>query len=90
MQHEYSWKGKKIICGDFNNTAYSWAYRKLSKNKKDAFVEAGFGMGKSFRYIYPMRIDFILTDEKATVNQFKTFSKIKYSDHYPILTRIHW
>ena len=90
LQHEYSWKGKKIICGDFNNTAYSWVYQKLSKNKKDAFLEAGTGLGKSFRYMYPMRIDFIFTDNKATINQYKTYSDIKLSDHYPIMTRLHW
>ena len=26
LAHEKSWKGKKIILGDFNNTAYSWVY----------------------------------------------------------------
>ncbi|WP_299103862.1 endonuclease/exonuclease/phosphatase family protein [uncultured Tenacibaculum sp.] len=90
LKHEASWKGKKVMCGDFNNTAYSWVYQKLSKNKKDTFIEAGFGLGKSFRYAYPLRIDFILTDANATVNQFKTFHKIKFSDHHPILTRMHW
>ena len=90
LQHEYTWKGKKIICGDFNNTAYSWAYNKLANHKKDAFLEAGFGLGKSFRYIYPMRIDFILTDKKATVNQYKTYNNIKLSDHYPIMSRLNW
>ena len=65
-------------------------YQKLSKNKKDAFLEAGIGIGKSFRYIYPMRIDFILTDKNATVNQYKSFNDIKLSDHYPIMSRINW
>ncbi|CAM1339684.1 Endonuclease [Tenacibaculum aestuarii] len=89
-QHEATWKGKKVICGDFNNTAYSWAYNQLATDKKDAFIEAGMGMGKSFRYIYPMRIDFILTDKKATINQFKTYGDIKLSDHYPVMARLHW
>ncbi len=90
LQHEFSWKGKKIVCGDFNNTAYSWVYNQLTKNKKDAFIAAGIGIGKSFRYAYPMRIDFILTDDKATINQYKTYSTIKLSDHFPIMTRLHW
>ncbi len=90
LQHQYSWKGKKIICGDFNNTAYSWVYKKLANNNKDTFIESGIGLGKSFRYPYPMRIDFILTDPNATVNQYKTYSNIKLSDHYPIMTRLHW
>nr|WP_299033369.1 endonuclease/exonuclease/phosphatase family protein [uncultured Tenacibaculum sp.] len=89
-QHEATWKGKKIICGDFNNTAYSWAYKQLATNKKDAFIEAGMGMGKSFRYIYPMRIDFILADKNTTINHFKTYTDLELSDHHPIMTRLHW
>ncbi len=90
MQHEYSWKGKKIICGDFNNSAYSWVYKKLANNKKDAFIERGIGLGKTFRYVYPMRIDFILTNEDANINQFKTYNKVKLSDHFPIMSRLNW
>lgn len=89
LAHEKQWKGKKIVCGDFNNTAYSWVYNQISKNKKDAFLEAGKGFGKTFNYWFPMRIDYILTDENAIVNQFKNFSE-KYSDHYAIAASVSW
>ncbi|TCI90782.1 endonuclease [Tenacibaculum sp. M341] len=89
LQHEKQWNGKKVICGDFNNTSFSWVYRQISKNKKDAFDEAGIGFGKSFNYFFPMRIDFILTDKKTQINNFKTYSK-KYSDHFPIMSRINF
>ena len=89
LTHEQRWKGKKIVCGDFNNTSYSWIYNQIAKNKKDAFIEAGKGFGKTFHYWFPMRIDFILTDETLDINQFKTFS-VKYSDHFPIQARINW
>lgn len=89
LTHEKQWKGKKIVCGDFNNTAYSWVYNKISKNKKDAFIEAGKGFGRTFNYTFPMRIDFILTDKNAIVNQFITFD-IKHSDHFPIQAKINW
>ncbi len=89
LKHQKKWKGKKIICGDFNNTAYSWVYKQLIRNKKDAFLEAGEGFGRTFRYWFPMRIDFILVDGSINVHQFKNFS-VEYSDHFPILARVNW
>ncbi len=89
LAHEKKWKGKKIIGGDFNNTSYSWVYKQISKNKKDAFIESGTGFGKTFDYWFPMRIDFILTDENAIINNFTTFSE-KNSDHFPIQAKINW
>lgn len=89
IKHEQQCKSKKIICGDFNNTAYSWVYKQIANNKKDAFIDAGKGFGKTFNYFFPTRIDFILTDTETTINYFKTFDK-KYSDHYPIMARIHF
>ena len=89
LKHEAQWKGKKIVCGDFNNTSYSWMYNRISENKKDAFIEAGKGFGKTYNYWFPLRIDFILTDNKAIINQFVNFSE-KHSDHFPIQARINW
>lgn len=88
LAHEKLFKGKKIICGDFNNTAFSWVYHQVKNNKKDAFIEAGNGFGKSFDYPFPMRIDFILVDNTIAVNNFTTFDK-KFSDHFPIMARIN-
>ncbi|MFK8061471.1 MAG: endonuclease/exonuclease/phosphatase family protein [Polaribacter sp.] len=89
VAHEQQWQGKKIISGDFNNTAYSWVYKQISEGKKDAFLEAGKGFSKTYNYWFPMRIDFILTDNSASINQYKTYSK-NYSDHFPISARINW
>ena len=89
LAHEKGWKGKKIVAGDFNNTSYSWVYNQISKDKKDAFIEAGKGFGKTFNYWFPMRIDFILTDENAIINRFNSFSE-ENSDHFPILAKINW
>ncbi len=87
LEHEKLWSGKTIVCGDFNNTAFSWVYKQISKNKQDAFKEAGKGLGKTFDYLYPLRIDFILPNQDFEVNNFKTF-EVPYSDHYPILARL--
>ncbi len=79
-----------ILGGDFNNTAFSYIYRKLKGDRRqDAFVEAGKGFGFTWHYKYfPFRIDFLLIDKAFFVREFNTFKHIKYSDHYPIKTLI--
>jgi len=89
MKHQNETTFKSIICGDFNNNAFSWVYHQLKKDKNDAFEIAGKGFGKTFDYIFPLRIDFILTDEEIEINHFKTF-KVNYSDHYPIMARLQF
>lgn len=74
-----------IITGDFNDIPNSYSYFTIRKNLKDAFIEKGFGLGKTFRFISPtLRIDFILIDPGMKVRQYKKI-KVPYSDHYPIL-----
>ncbi len=87
QEHQAKSPYKTIICGDFNNTAFSWVYNQLKKNKKDAFKVAGKGFGKTYDYPFPFRIDFILVNENIQINHFKTYNE-KYSDHYPIMARI--
>ena len=81
---------KNLVCGDFNNTSFSYVYRKMQINMKDAFVERGGGLGTTFLFDnYPMRIDFILTSSKLEVLKFET-GKNSFSDHYPISATIGW
>lgn len=89
--HQKDCSYKKIILGDFNNTAYSYIYKQFKEQGyADAFEEAGNGFGKTFNFkFFPLRIDFILLDEKIEVNSFKNFSK-KLSDHYPIKATVSW
>ncbi|AUC22939.1 endonuclease [Polaribacter sejongensis] len=89
LAHEQQWKGKKIVCGDFNNTSYSWVYNQIAKGKKDTYIESGKGFGKTYNYWFPMRIDFILTDNNAISNKFTTYTE-KYSDHFPVMAKINW
>lgn len=82
---------KTMILGDFNNTAFSYIYRYIKGDRfKDAFLEAGFGFGKSFNLSYfPLRIDFMLLEEDFRVKKFEVF-RIELSDHYPILIELDW
>ncbi len=36
-----------IVCGDFNDTPASYAYRKISRSLQDCFLQAGAGHGKA-------------------------------------------
>ena len=77
-----------IVCGDFNNTAYSYVYRKVRGDKlNDAFQEAGKGFGRSFNFFYPFRIDFILPDKSFRVRSFKTHY-LPLSDHFALTTNL--
>lgn len=79
---------KTLLCGDFNNTSYSYVYRLLKGELQDAFEISGSGFGSTFDFKYfPLRIDYIFTDPKLKVGQFTTYD-LPYSDHFPILTEI--
>ncbi|WP_178989150.1 endonuclease/exonuclease/phosphatase family protein [Winogradskyella schleiferi] len=89
LAHKSKTKHKTIVTGDFNNTAFSYIYRKIIGNDlKDTFEEAGNGFGRTYDFkFFPMRIDFILADNNFKVNGFKTFDNV-LSDHYPIKTTL--
>lgn len=78
-----------IVCGDMNNSAFSYVYRSIRGNLKDTFEDAGIGFGEtySFKY-YPARIDYIFSDPKMKVQHFESFPNFLNSDHFPIMTRL--
>ena len=79
-----------ILAGDFNNTAFSYIYKRLKNGMNDAFQERGNGLGTSFYFNkYPLRIDFILVSEELEILDF-TNRKESFSDHYPIISTIAW
>ncbi|WP_282135115.1 endonuclease/exonuclease/phosphatase family protein [Seonamhaeicola maritimus] len=88
LMHKKQCKYKMVVCGDFNNTAFSYVYRKIKGDFQDAFKEAGSGFGRTHDFkIFPVRIDFIFADEAFNVNGFTSFSE-HYSDHYPIMATL--
>ena len=88
LLHKSQCAYKIIICGDFNNTAYSYVYRKIRGNLNDTFKEAGSGFGRTYDFkFFPVRIDFIFADDSFIVNTFKTYDN-DLSDHYPIMTSL--
>ena len=83
-------KKPSIICTDLNNNAFSRVYKRLKADRLDAFVLSGKGLGTTYRLAYfPFRIDFIFTDKKFKVVNFKTHD-LKLSDHKPISALLDW
>jgi endonuclease/exonuclease/phosphatase family metal-dependent hydrolase len=78
-----------IICGDMNNSAFSYVYRNIKGKLKDGFEEAGVGFGATYKFkYYPARIDYILADDKMKVKKFENFSDFENSDHFPIMSKL--
>ncbi|GGG57817.1 endonuclease/exonuclease/phosphatase family protein [Bizionia arctica] len=85
LKHKASSPYKMIICGDFNNSAFSYVYKEVKGELKDAFKMAGNGFGRTYDFkFFPIRIDFILAESSFEFTDFKAFDN-KYSDHFPIL-----
>ncbi|WP_235906083.1 endonuclease/exonuclease/phosphatase family protein [Patiriisocius marinistellae] len=90
LKHKEQSPHPVVVAGDFNNTAFSYIYRKMQKGMKDAYVESGYGLGTTFKFdSYPMRIDYIFTSEMVDVLEFKTKEET-FSDHYPIKATVGW
>jgi endonuclease/exonuclease/phosphatase family metal-dependent hydrolase len=88
-EHEKECKYPIIICGDMNNSAFSYVYRNIKGKLKDSFEEAGKGFGATYKFkYYPARIDYIFADETMEVKQFETFPDFQNSDHYPIMAKL--
>ena len=75
-----------IVVGDFNDTPLSYTYSRLSRGRKDSFLEVGKGFGATYCSLWPMlRIDYILYPETLKARWYDR-GDVKYSDHYPILS----
>ncbi|HZH70062.1 MAG TPA: endonuclease/exonuclease/phosphatase family protein [Flavobacteriaceae bacterium] len=88
--HKHQSPHKTIVTADMNNTAFSYNYRKLNTGMNDAFAKSGSGLGTTFvLQNIPLRIDFILADQRFDINKFTTFSE-DLSDHFPISALLSW
>jgi endonuclease/exonuclease/phosphatase family metal-dependent hydrolase len=88
-EHKKDCKYPIIICGDMNNSAFSYVYRSIKGKLKDSFEEAGKGFGATYKFrYYPARIDYIFVDEKIKVKKFESFPEFINSDHFPVMARL--
>lgn len=79
---------ESFVCGDFNDNPMSYSYNRLTRGRKDAFVEAGHGFGATFSRLWPMlRIDYILLPERFRTMMYETL-RVPFSDHYPVVAEV--
>ena len=77
-----------FVCGDFNDNPMSYSYYRMTRGRKDSFVEAGSGFGATFARMWPLlRIDYILLPERFRTLQHAT-PRLGFSDHYPVVTTV--
>ena len=80
-----------LIVGDMNTTPVSYTYRILQRGMRDAFLESSDGqLGHTFvKKSFGVRIDYILHSKQLSASGFD-IPHVDYSDHYPIITTIHY
>ena len=77
-----------FVCGDFNDNPMSYTYYRMTRDRKDTFVEAGNGFGATFAALWPMlRIDYILCPDSYVPITHET-PRQSLSDHYPVVAEI--
>lgn len=77
-----------FVCGDFNDNPMSYTYYRMTRGRKDAFVEAGDGFGATYATMWPiLRIDYVLFPERFKAVHHE-IPRVSYSDHYPVITEI--
>lgn len=77
-----------ILCGDFNEPPQTYVYKQTLSKLQDSFREKGMGIGSTYAGKIPfLRIDYIFTDRKHTVIDYKKLA-FPWSDHYPIISTI--
>ena len=77
-----------LFGGDLNDVPGSYAYWQLRGNRNDAFIEKGFGIGRTFMDLAPtLRIDHLFTSQRFEVAQCEVvYSSL--SDHLPVITDV--
>lgn len=84
-----------VLCGDLNDVPSSYSYVTIRGEFKDAFLEKGSGLGKTFMsgrsrflsWLPTLRIDYIFVDPGLEVMQYRQVTR-QLSDHRGLITDI--
>lgn len=75
-----------VFTGDFNDVPISFTYHTLKGGLSDAWLTNGFGLGRTFKFIYPtLRIDNIFFNDHFTALQVKRILSGPETDHHAVV-----
>ena len=79
-----------FVCGDFNDNPMSYTYHRMTRGRKDAFVSGGSGVGATYSRLWPLlRIDYVLVPDRFKAECYDVH-RIRFSDHYPVVTEVNF
>lgn len=79
---------ESFVCGDFNDNPMSYTYYRMTRGRKDAFIESGRGFGATYAALWPvLRIDYVLFPERYKGIDH-SIPRLGFSDHYPVVASI--
>jgi len=78
-----------IVCGDFNDTPASYAYKRIRGDRGDSFRSAGKGYGYTYRYLRKLfRIDYLLYSREGIRAVHYASPELEHSDHKPVIVKL--
>jgi endonuclease/exonuclease/phosphatase family metal-dependent hydrolase len=79
-----------VFCGDINSVPSSYVYHTLKKNLQDAFLQKGYGFGRTYDSLSPtLRIDVVFLNNALKATQYFT-PRLHLSDHLPNVVDIQF
>ena len=80
-----------ILCGDLNDTPFSYTYRRFYNHLEDAFRKKGRGIGSTYAGDIPgLRIDYIFFSKDFEIHKFETLQGWVNSDHFPVKAKLEF
>jgi endonuclease/exonuclease/phosphatase family metal-dependent hydrolase len=79
-----------VLGADMNSVPTSWVYQHVSPGWQDAWLQAGRGLGGTYKSSLPqLRIDYLLLPPRLQLQQFSMF-ELDESDHRMLMADIQW
>lgn len=75
-----------LLCGDFNDTPYSYSYWRIRASLRNAFEQAGTGLGNTYngKFRAGLRIDQQFYSSPMQCLHLSVVDSLNYSDHFAL------